>query len=866
MLVLTINGLLGRTKRGGYNPPPVKLDPVIPPPDPDPDPDPDPPEELPPEVLPNPATGTPLFTATFENADTVPTWEGQPFHFGQEWVKGEVPAGNYVRPEINGVLIPAQLSERVTWNDGSLKFAQVSVNVPSIPAGGSLTVTWKRFTGSWTTMDEVTHTSPKSVTDHVNLEYVFSSWKGKDASNILTEEKGPKTFLSSRLLGPSNSEWVETYGAGRVCTEWKATDYALLPNGDKDPNFACMLYARAWNGTAGNPRYIQFLFRTMYGWSDDGIPTSEAGFVADINLKVNDTVIRGALAGTPLWGQRQGFKGGFFASAGATGQMDWYDVLEAKWVTPPRLVYRRNILHAINSKLIPPYDTANPLYTNPNPIVYEPQTRAGLTQNQGDTGDNGNIPWATSTVFARSILAHAGKPVDHIVRQDQTTRVTAFGLAAEGGMGFNRATRKIVCYLPPEKNPDPVALGASVWTGAKPTHLSPTQRGLNPYMTGQDGAHWPQIVYGAYFLEGEQYLLDMLYHEATLPGVFSSNAYGFFGTIRGVRFGGISFYGQIRMAGQGVRPILNAVALGKPTDPHWKLCNALLTCWLDTDEKVAEDEDLWRGSTTQQAYNVYRMNNEPTYKLWMHSFALFALSMGYGGTENARVKARADWWAKLFTIMGGGYRDDDNYLMKPDPVSINGYYTVCSLLGGGSTTVNRRVWHPGQWAFPTAVTYLTDNQTLQFSTSVENGQVITPAGQFQTGGDPPFVVDIKKVPVGLSPGTPYYAVQSSGNTCKLALTPGGSPITFDVAGVELVASAAKAHVNGVTSGTPIGASVCPTPIHYFNQNKGALDVYQHFCAPSDLRVLLARQQLKAYKDADPNNSGYDVKAKFTVPH
>ena len=228
MLVLTINGLLGRTKRGGYNPPPVKLDPVIPPPDPDPDPDPDPPEELPPEVLPNPATGTPLFTATFENADTVPTWEGQPFHFGQEWVKGEVPDGNYVRPEINGVLIPAQLSERVTWNDGSLKFAQVSVNVPSIPAGGSLTVTWKRFTGSWTTMDEVTHTSPKSVTDHVNLEYVFSSWKGKDASNILTEEKGPKTFLSSRLLGPSNSEWVETYGAGRVCTEWKATDYALL--------------------------------------------------------------------------------------------------------------------------------------------------------------------------------------------------------------------------------------------------------------------------------------------------------------------------------------------------------------------------------------------------------------------------------------------------------------------------------------------------------------------------------------------------------------------------------------------------------------------------------------------------------------
>lgn len=849
MLVYTINTLLGRNRRGPYvPPPPIVVDP--------------------PPVGLDPAQGVSLFTETFENADTVPTWVDQPIHFGHEWVPGEVPLGNIVMAVVDGAFIPCQLSERTYWNDGSLKFAQVSAQVPTIAVGGNKTVTWKRYESTWAANDAALHSHITAVDNNINLEYAFTSWKGRNTSNVLTEERGPKTFSSAVMLDSANANWIEPIGHGKVCSEWRVTDFARKADNSVDPNFGAMLYVRAWGGTPGFPKYIEFLFRTMYGWSDNTIPVDEQGYMVDMDLKINGSAIRGTSLGTTGWTQRHGFKGGFFASPGPTGKMDMYDVELGAFVTPPKLVLRRNMAHAIQSKFLPPYDLTNPLYSAAGVLTYTPQTRAGLTFDQGDTGDNGNIPWATNTVFARSAIAHSRRPVAEIVSQDQNTRVTAFGLAAEGALGFNKSTRKIICHLPPERNPDPVALGASIWDGTKPQHLSTANRSLNSYMTGQDGAHWPQIAYPAYFMDGEQHLLDLVYHEAAAVGMFSTDAYGFRGTFRGVRYGGLSFYGQIRMAGQGVRPVVNAVGIGNPTDPHWKLCNALLDNWLELDAKVAENEDAWRGSTTQQLYGVYRMNNEPTYKLWMHSFALYALSMGYGITEKASVKARADWWSKLFVIAGGGYKNDSDYLLKPDPSQINAYFSVCTLLGGGTVTADRRVWHPGQWKYPEGCVYsATDNQTVTFDvTNIFDGMIITPAGLFGTSGDPPFVADITKVPNGLNRGKPYYAVQSSGKTCKLALTPGGDAVTFDVAGVDLRGSAAAASVNGVTPITPIGASVCPTPIHFFNQNKGALDVYQHYCAPSDPRVLLARQQLKAYKDADPNNSGYDVKAKFTVPH
>ena len=76
---------------------------------------------------------------------------------------------------------------------------------------------------------------------------------------------------------------------------------------------------------------------------------------------------------------------------------------------------------------------------------------------------------------------------------------------------------------------------------------------------------------------------------------------------------------------------------------------------------------------------------------------------------------------------------------------------------------------------------------------------------------------------------------------------------------------ARSNVNGVTPLAALGTVTGTGIASYFVQHQVALDMYQHYLAPTDSRVRLARNQLKAYKDADKVQGGYDIRGKTTVP-
>lgn len=828
-----------------------------------------------------PVSGTLLFATTLENAGTVPTWAKQELSVGQAWKMGDVPPGTSLIAGIDGITIPCQVSNRVTWSDGSLKHAQIRMLIPPvIPVGGTKTLSWYRVNSPWASHDVPLHTSPTSVTGKVTLEYAFPNWAGRNTSNVLTAERGPKYLRSAAMLGAGNSQWIDTIMSGPVCSEWRATAMSAKSDGSADTNFGGMLYARAWGGTAGNPARIEFLFRTMFGWSDGTIPADEQGIRASMNLSVNGTVVRGAAVGTAGWSARDSYVGGFYASAGPTGKMDWFDVATNSFVTPPALVYRQNIVYGISTKFFPPYNTANPKYSPAAIISYAPQGRGSLDFQQDDVGEHENLSWTTSMPFVRAMISHAHRPVAELVSQSQNTRVTGWGIAAIGGHGFNRATRKIICYLPPARNPDPTALGASLWTGSKPS--VPTNGAVNPYIAGQDAPHFPQVTYWSYLTEGDQHFLDLMYAEATMPGIWSAPASGFFTTVPGrngtVQVGGIVIAGQVRGVCHGIRPVVNAMGIGNPSDVHHKLVTAL---WNHLDEVLPDriyDQDTWRTSTYPnpdgrhfEALKMLPFNPslEPEYTVWEHGFGLHALSFGAGITENANVKKWADWFAHLPTVLAGGWHNDDVYLMKPDPAQIGEYYLIAANTGTGNTNNDRRPWaYHIQWGGgPYNVTYQTDNQTLSWGLPLgeecKNGMVVTITGVHRFD-QPAIVIDMTKIPGGLVRGAVYYAVQSTATTCKLSTTLGGAPVTFATGGTAIVGMASRNTVFGAPGHIMRPASYISVDDNSFLiQLKASLDIYQHYCAPSDARVRLARQKLKALKDG--KGGGYDLRGMTTVP-
>lgn len=832
-----------------------------------------------------PVSGTLLFSTTIENADTVPSWAKQELSVGQAWRKGDVPPGTVVQAGIDGLAIPCQVSNRTFWNDGSLRHAQIRMLVPPvIPAGGSKSLGWYRLAGSWASHDSPLHPTPTAVTGKVALEWAFPNWAGRNTANVLTAERGPKYLRSDALLGPANGQWTDTVMAGPVCTEWRATAMAVNAAGNPDANFGGMLYARAWGGTVGNPARIEFLFRSMFGWSDGAVPADEQGIRASMDLLVNGTVVRGKTLGTTGWSARDSYVGGFYASCGPTGKTDWFDTATNSFVSPPVLAYRQNTTYGISTKFFPPYVTSNPKYSPAATITYAPQARGGLNPTQDEVGDNGNLSWTTSIPFVSAMIAHTHRATSEVVSQSQICRVSAWGIAAIGGHAFNRATRKIICYLPTARNPDPVALGASVFNGSRPS--VPTTASLNPYIAGQDAAHFPQITYWTYLTEGDQHWLDLAYAEATLPAILSPAGDGFFTTIPGrtgtVQCGGVVKSGQVRGVGHAIRPVVNAMALGHPSDPHHKLVTAL---WFHLNEVLPEqiyDQDKWRTTVYPNPDGrhfdsvktlPFSSGQEPEFKIWMHAFGLHALSFGYGITEEPTVKTWADWWAHTPTVMAGGWHNDGIYLMKPDPAQIGEYYHIAASSGNGATNNDRRPWaYHLQWGGgPLNCTYKADNQTVTWGTptiggapqNCQDGMIVTITG-VHTFAEPAEVTDMTKIPGGLVRGQVYYTVQSTATTSKLSTTLGGAPVTFTTGGADIVGMASRNTVFGAPGHVMRAASsISPDDNSYLIQIKAALDIYQYNCAPADARVLLARQKLKALKDA--KGGGYDLRGLTTVP-
>lgn len=786
---------------------------------------------------------TTFYISSFTNTGSVPSWDNQALHLGLPVIEGEVPAGFRVVAYVNGAEVRTQLSGRETWNDGSLKYAEATITVPTISPDQTIAIEWRRRAGSFDADDTALHATPSAINNHLNAEWRAASFKYRPTTTSLGEEIGPIRFPVSDFFAGANLQWVKTLAAGPVMSEWQASVMGRMPDGTRHPNFGAKIYARAIGGTPGNPDYIEFGFASMYAWSDNAIPADQTGYRVSWDLLVNGTVRRGVTNGDTAQIGVNGFKGGTHFSFGPTGKMDWYDVKAAQFVTPPALVHRHDIQTLIRGKFLAPADLSNAIDTTPakRNILYAPNGRGPVAANMSDVADRDDITWTHTGWTFRAMLAHR-LPAAETAEYLQTCRAAALAVGSIPCQGYVRSSRVgTIPHLPSSYMPNEPALGATLYG----TKVENAAAAWTPYIT-LDDSHFPQLAYFTALLEGDAHIRQLLYAEAVAPGLFVTNDQGFATTISAggvsVQTGGVSIKSQIRGTAHCGRQIAQAVGLGRSGDPEWKYLSALLTNFTDAVRMVPLAEDQWRGGTTYRDNFIYFSQNDPQMKIWMHTLVLHGMSAMGALTQREDVKDTARWFARMPKVAMGGHNDGADPTLWNDVLQSTLDENTFALAWGDGTGVSRQAFRTQQWGTPQTIAFEAGGTITRTNGFAVNGWVITPYSS--------------AIPSGLTRGKAYWTVQADGVRAKLSETPGGEPVTWDVA------ATATAIVRGTTP--PI-----PSPTNSLNGNQtngfglqmiAAMKGFYHFIGPDPV-ARKAIQATERYKTA----GGYAEKAKWSIP-
>lgn len=803
-------------------------------------------------------TASTYYVSTITNTSSGLSLDGQEVRVGLGCKMGDVPLGWIVRAYVNGGAVTTQISRRRLWPDGSLKFGEASFLMPILAPGQAVNVEWRKSEGTWAAQDTGLHSGPTAIVNNLNSEWRAVSWINRTSPTTLGVEQGPLSFRLQDMLAEANSAWIRTVYTGHLVTEWEATIFGRRPDGTFHPTFAAKVYVRAWGGSASQPKRVEFGFKSMYGWSDDSVPADASGFRANYDLLINGAVVRGTSLGTSGWTNVNGFKGGAHFSFGPTGRLDWFDVGPQTRLDPPALVHKHRMEYLIDARLLPPIDLANTFDNSAakKNTPYIPNTKGLCFENMSDVGERDDITWGLTGWTARTMIAHgAAVAIADTAAHQQTSRTQALAVGAIPCQGYSRTTRGIVSHMPAARLPD--ARLSPTLVGSFPEVSNGTYTGFSTL----DESHFPNLAYFNYLTEGDHHVLQLIYGEAGAPATFTSDAYGKNTSVKLYDSPGEPTFpvahqvirGQIRGIARHVLQVGLAVGIGHPDDLDHTYYTRILEDWCTASAQVPVEEDRFRTGTAHQDNFIYRSQNDPIYKGWMHTLVLHGLAATYGVTRRSDVLARAVWWSNFPKLALGGYNGGDiadRRVQSTLYVSDELYYTVNFGDGNGTRKPFSIV---KQWGNPVAVTYNTDNTiTIPSTAASHDGAVFTPFNS--------------ATPPALTRGAKYYAVQTAGQTAfrggtlKLSETAGGAAISLGL--VAPVAAQAIYRSDPTVIAAPLSDGLNGGQNNGFGlQMIGALKHYYHTAGPDQIAEN-AIKYIEPYKIT--GGGGWVEKAKWAV--
>jgi hypothetical protein len=130
-----------------------------------------------------------------------------PVSIPRPFVQGEIP--KFAQASINGTLLLTQCDVKNRWPDGSLKFAIVSFVVPTIPAHGSVVV-------SFSNQDSANNTGYLAPSDMLTPAYNFDGQI--QLASVVSHNISARSILTS--AGSCNDPGKDVDGGRYLCTYW----------------------------------------------------------------------------------------------------------------------------------------------------------------------------------------------------------------------------------------------------------------------------------------------------------------------------------------------------------------------------------------------------------------------------------------------------------------------------------------------------------------------------------------------------------------------------------------------------------------------------------------------------------------------
>lgn len=129
-----------------------------------------------------------------------------PLQFARPFMQGEIT--NYPQVLVNGVAVTTQADVKQRYSDGSVKHAVISLIVPSIPASGSLTLTFQNQTSG--------NNTPLTKTEMLGSNFNFDATINATFANGTAGSASARAMLSAATDCTSDPQTSPT----KLCTTW----------------------------------------------------------------------------------------------------------------------------------------------------------------------------------------------------------------------------------------------------------------------------------------------------------------------------------------------------------------------------------------------------------------------------------------------------------------------------------------------------------------------------------------------------------------------------------------------------------------------------------------------------------------------
>lgn len=414
--------------------------------------------------------------------------------FGHPFKQGDVPSGQYPAFELtDGTPCPATLWGLAHWPDGSLKFCGVMLRVPvGIAGSGSLTINVKNG-GS------APASSSRALTDFTSVD--------RKVELLVSGDTAGGAWVASLNDAISAADDITVYGDGPAGKVWRVGGF-LRRSAVNHGQLYCWHYVAALQNSSGGLMGVRVLSRVIKGFADTTSP-GVGSLTATVDVKNGATVVR-SLQGVQSDGSTLGANivmphyTSFF-SAGVDANWDYVQgggSVAAECTV--RVVQSKTYL--VKSRALPSYDTT--LAPSAQAAVdYRPNGRGNMIYYIGNTGERDDI----------GVLA--AWYVRHLMRQDAAAdkNIRVNGLSTGGWRTCvrARANKEVVPVVSVSASYAGMSTpNDSIWYWDGVNDVIPGVQTEYVWIQEFDTHHRPSSGYYPYLITGEPQYLDLLVEHA----------------------------------------------------------------------------------------------------------------------------------------------------------------------------------------------------------------------------------------------------------------------------------------------------------------------------------------------------------------